>query len=99
MEKIKVRGLFCIAAWIFNGVGFAVFVLGLFHAFLGEPEANYYSPQKWDFVTQEQWLRWSGFEVSYGLACLGLGYLLLRYANRVPDWVEREKSESQDPFL
>ena len=97
-EKIKVRGLARIAGWValIWGLGFGL--IGLFHAFLGEPEANAYSLEKWQFVSQQQWLRWSGFEITYGLACMTLGLLCWEYAKRLPDWITRPKADVRDLF-
>ena len=97
-EKIKVRGLAQIAGWIFVSWGSIIGVVGLYHAFLGEPEANYYSLEKWQFVTQEQWLRWDGFEITYGLACMGIGFLCWEYAKRLPESVSRAKQRVDDLF-
>ncbi len=93
-EKIKIRGLVEIAGRIFTVWGALIVFLGFYHSFFGEPEANFYSPAKWEFVTQEQWLRWSGFEIAYGLACAGIGILCKEFAKRLPEWVEREKAVS-----
>lgn len=65
----------------------------LWDLFAGEPEANLYSAYKWQFVTQEQWLRYAGFELCYGAALLALAWVLARYARRLPEWVERRKAE------
>lgn len=65
----------------------------LYDLFAGEPEANLYSAYKWQFVTQEQWLRYAGFELTYGLALLALAWALKSYARLLPEWVERKKTE------
>ncbi len=96
MEKIKIRGLIRIAGWIFNVWGGLVAFKGLYDSFFGEPEANFYSPEKWQFVTQDQWMRWSGFELAYGLACVGLGWACWEMAKKLPDWTERPK-QTPDP--
>ena len=54
MEKIKVRGLPRIASTLLGIWGAVVALKALYDLFSGEPEANLYSPQKWQFVTQEQ---------------------------------------------
>ncbi|MDE2490147.1 MAG: hypothetical protein KGM24_04825 [Elusimicrobia bacterium] len=90
-ETIKIRGLARLAAAIFAGWGGLAALKGLWDLFVGEPEANLYSPVKWAFVTEPQWLRWSGFELAYGLACLGLAWYCLRWARRLPEAVVRPR--------
>ncbi|OGR83619.1 MAG: hypothetical protein A2902_05865 [Elusimicrobia bacterium RIFCSPLOWO2_01_FULL_64_13] len=94
VRKVKVRGLARIAGWILVLWGGLVSLIGLYDAFFGEPEANFYSLEKWEFVTQSQWLRWSGFETAYGLACAGLGLACWEFAKRLPDWIERAAEPS-----
>lgn len=95
IEKIKLRGLPRIAGAILGGFGALVSCKALYDLFAGEPEANLYSPQKWQFVTQEQWLRYGGFELAYGLACVGLAVLLWRYSRFLPEFVERARREPE----
>ncbi|MBI4679361.1 MAG: hypothetical protein HY748_17435 [Elusimicrobia bacterium] len=92
-EKIKVRGLACLAAAIFGCWGGLIALKGLYDLFIGEPEANLYSAVPWTFVTQEAWLRYGGFEVAYGLACLALGWAVLRYGRFLPETLERARRE------
>ena len=91
MEKIKVRGLPRIAACLLGGWGTLVSLKALYDLFAGEPEANLYSPGPWQFVTQDQWMRYAGFELAYGMACLGLAWLLWSYSRFLPEWIERQK--------
>ena len=91
METIKVRGLSRLAAALLAAWGGLVCLKGLWDSFVGEPEANLYAPYKWAFVTQEQWLRYAGFELAYGLACLGLAWYCLRWGRRLPETVERPR--------
>ena len=87
------RGLARIASAAFAAWGGLVVFKALYDLFIGEPEANRYAPEAWAFVTQEQWLRYGGFELCYGLACLGLAALLWRYSRFLPEWVERARQE------
>jgi hypothetical protein len=89
MEKIKVRGLVLCASWIFFVWGLVVVIKGFYDSFLGEPEANYFSPHKWDFISRSQWFTWSGFEITYGFACIGMFLALRKYASQLPEYVER----------
>ncbi len=90
-ETIKVRGLGRLAAALFALWGGLCAVKGLYDLAFGEPEANRYSPVKWAFVTEAQWLRWAGFEFLYGAACLGLAWYCLRWSRRLPETVVRER--------
>ena len=94
-ETIKIRGLARLASWIFGAWGGLVSFKGLWDLFAGEPEANLYAPEKWAFVTREQWLRWAGFELVYGLACLGLAWYCVRWARRLPETVSRPRREPE----
>lgn len=95
MKKIKIRGLVRTAGWLFLAWGAAVAVKGIFDLFWGEPEANFYSPRPWEFISRAQWLNWAGFEVIYGLACLGITWLLWKYAAYVPEEIEREEGRNE----
>lgn len=90
MKKIKIRGLIVIAGTIFLLWGGIIILKGLYDAFWAEPEANYFSPKKWEFVSQNEWLRWSGFELSYGLFCFGFGIYLRKIATSFPEYQEKE---------
>ena len=89
MEKIKISGLLHIAGRIFFIWGLFAGLKGLWDAFIGEPEANYFSPHKWEFVTRQQWFTWSGFEVAYGAASIFAALALFYYARRLPEYIER----------
>jgi hypothetical protein len=95
VEKIKIRGLAHISSWILGGWGAVVFLKSLYDLSVGEPEANLYAPQKWAFVTQEQWRRYAGFELCYGLALLALAWSLRRYARLLPEFVSRKRKEPE----
>ena len=93
MEKIKIRGLAHLLSGLLGLWGGAVALKALYDLFAGEPEANLYAPQKWAFVTEEQWMRYAGFELAYGLACLALAWAVLKYARFLPEVVERHRRE------
>jgi hypothetical protein len=77
-----------LTGWIFLAWGALILLKGLWDCFGGQPEANAFSPEPWRFVTRDEWLRYAGFELTYGLACLAIGHLAWRYAGRLPEWVE-----------
>lgn len=91
MEKTKVRGLVLSSGWIFLIWGLITAAKGLWDSFFGEPEANLYSAQKWEFITKAQWFNWAGFEITYGLACVALALILWAYAKRVPEYIDRKQ--------
>jgi hypothetical protein len=91
MERVKIRGLAHLAATLLGAWGVIVSIKGLYDLFIGEPEANLYAPQKWAFVTQDQWVRYAGFELVYGLACAGLAFAVWRYARFLPSTIDRER--------
>jgi hypothetical protein len=95
LERVKIRGLARLAARIFAGWGALVAFKGLWDLVAGEPEANLYAPAKWAFVTREQWQRWAGFELLYGLACGGLAWYCVRWARRLPETIERKRLEPE----
>jgi len=98
MEKVKIRGLVRGSGWAFLLWGGLISLKGLWDAFWGEPEANYYSLEKWEFVTKQEWLRYAGFEWAYGMACMGVAYLLWQFASRVPEYIERIPPENESIF-
>lgn len=93
MQKVKVRGLALIPAWIFISWGSLILLKSFYDLLWGQPEVNFYSPRPWDFVTREQWLRYAGFELCYGLSCLAAGWFLFRWRNLLPDFIERKRKE------
>lgn len=94
-ELVKVRGLARLAAAIFAGWGGLVASKGVWDLLGGEPEANLYAPRPWAFVAREQWRRWAGFELAYGLACLALAWYCLRRARLLPETVRRPRREPE----
>ncbi len=91
MERIKIRGLAVLFSAVVGLWGLVVSCKGVFDLFVGEPDANLYSSYKWQFITQEQWLRYGGFELAYGLACAGLAWAVWRYSRFLPEAVDRPR--------
>lgn len=89
LQRTKIRGLATLAARIFFFWGGVVLLKGLYDLVWGVPEANLYAPAAWAFVTREEWSRYGGFEVAYGAACLGLAETVRRYAQFLPETLER----------
>ena len=92
-ERVKIRGLALVPAWILGAWGALVAPKGLYDLFWGEPEANLYAPEPWAFVSKEQWLRYGGFELAYGMACLALAWYLWRYSRFLPETAARIQAE------
>jgi hypothetical protein len=92
MQKVAVAGLARLAGgilWVWGGCAGAK---GAWDCVGGQPEANFFSPRPWLFVTQAQWARYAVFEVVFGIVCVGLGWAAWRYSRRLPEWVERKVS-------
>ena len=83
-RRVAVRGLAHLAAAVFWVGGAAASLKGFWDAFFGAPEARFFSAKPWDFVTREQWFRFTGLELTFGLACLALGAACRVYARRLP---------------
>jgi hypothetical protein len=97
-ERVKVRGLVRVSSAIFGVWGVPVVLKGIFDLVAGEPEANLYAPKPWAFVTRPEWLRYSIFELVYGLACAVLAFLLWTYAAKLPEFIERPASPKDSLF-
>jgi hypothetical protein len=95
LEKVKIRGLALLAGWIFGVWGAVVTLKALYDLFAGEPEANLFAPHKWAFVTQEQWLRYGGFELAYGLALLALACYARNFSRLLPEFITRRRQEPE----
>jgi hypothetical protein len=72
-----------VSSVVFKIWGAVAALKGIYDLVSGAPEANMFSAEKWQFVTYEQWLRWGGFELTYGLFCAAFGYLLFAVAAAV----------------
>jgi len=93
LETLKIRGLSRLVSVFFALWGAAVSAKAVYDLFRGEPEANLYAPEKWAFVSQAQWLRYAGFELCYGLACLGLAWAAWSYGKFLPEIIRRSRRE------
>ncbi len=88
-EKVAVAGLARLAAGMMWAAGGLVGAKGAWDCFAGQPEAQYFSPRPWMFVNQAQWARFAGFELTFGLSCVALGWGIWVYSLRLPAWRER----------
>jgi len=92
-EKVAIRGLARLASGFFFVWGGLALAKGLWDFFIGQPEANFFSGEPWQFVTRAQWRRYAAFETTYGLACAALGFFIARVAPRLPEWTERQHGQ------
>lgn len=74
-DKKEIKGLVKLTGWIFYGWG----VLVTFFGFLRLLNIN--KPDS-EFVTAENWLRFSVFQITYGMICVGVGYLLFLFIKK-----------------
>ena len=88
-QVIQARGLAHLAAFIFGFGGVVITIRALYDLFWGAPEANIYSARPWQFVTLNQWTRYAGFELCYGLSCLALAWVIIRYSRFLPKTIRR----------
>ena len=88
-EKVAVAGLARFAGAFFFSCGAIAATKGVWDFAWGRPEARFFSVRPWSIVTQPQWTRFAGFELAFGLVCLGLGWVAWRLSRRLPPWTER----------
>jgi len=81
MQKIKYRAVFKSSGWIFTVWGIIVVIKGLYDVFVGLPES--------EFVPLENFAKYSGFEIVYGLACVLVGLIIFEFAKKLPEIIER----------
>ena len=70
-----------LAAWVFS-FGARGGLKGLWDAFWARWKPVSFPPNPGIFVTRDQWFRFAGFELTYGLACVALGAACRAYARR-----------------
>lgn len=76
MANIKeIRGLLKLAMWLFYIWGILVTAVGILRLLnINKPDS--------EFVTAADWLRFSVFQVTYGMVCVGVGYLIYLYLQK-----------------
>jgi hypothetical protein len=73
--KKEVRGLVKLAGWVFYGWGILVTIYGFLRLLnINKPDS--------EFVTAADWMRFSVFQVTYGMVCVGVGYLLFLFIKK-----------------
>ena len=92
-EEVFVAPLARLVAFIFAVWGTVVVFRAVYDLFWGSPEANLYSAHPWQFVSVSQWLRYAGFELSYGLVCASLAAGIYAYSKFLPETLRRKKIE------
>jgi len=94
-QIVKVRGLANLAASIFGVWGSVILLKSLYNLLWGTPEANLYSALPWQFVTLEQWTRYAGFELCYGVSCVALAWIILGYARFLPKTIRKKREKTR----
>lgn len=76
MTNVKeIKGLLKLAMWLFYIWGILVTVVGILRLLnINKPDS--------EFVTVADWLRFSVFQVTYGMVCIGVGYLIYLYLQK-----------------
>ncbi len=90
-ETVYLAPLARLTASIFAIWGLLIALKALYDLFWGTPEANLYSARPWQFISLPQWMRYSGFELSYGIACVALAAGIRAYSNFLPETRLRPK--------
>ncbi len=74
-DKKEIKGLIRLAGWIFYCWGILVTVFGFLRLLnINKPDS--------EFVTVADWLRFSVFQITYGMVCVGVGYLLFLFIKK-----------------
>lgn len=78
-EKIvnskEAKGLITLAGWVFYGWGVLVTIYGFLKLL------NIIKPDS-EFITAAEWMRFNVFQVTYGMVCVGVGYLLFLFIKK-----------------
>ncbi len=73
--KKEIRGLVKLAGWAFYGWGVLVTIFGFLRLLgVNKPDS--------EFVTAADWLRFGVFQITYGMVCVGVGYLLFLFMKK-----------------
>jgi len=87
VEKIKIRGLYRGAGWIFCVWGTIVGIKGFLDMFRDSPS---------EFIPLEKWVIFSRFEFIYGIVSILVGMAAFEYAKRVAEYIERPRQPIPD---
>ncbi len=90
-ETVYIAPLARLTASIFAVWGVLIALKALYDLFWGTPEANLYSAHPWQFISLPQWIRYAGFELSYGIACVFLAMGIRAYSKFLPETRVRPK--------
>ncbi|MDD5132428.1 MAG: hypothetical protein PHH44_07205 [bacterium] len=74
-DKKEIGGLVRLAGWVFYVWGVLVTVYGFLKLL------NIVKPDS-EFVTAADWMRFSVFQITYGMVCVGVGYLLFLFIKK-----------------
>ena len=74
-DKKEISGLVRLAGWVFYVWGVLVTIYGFLKLL------NIVKPDS-EFVTTADWMRFSVFQITYGMVCVGVGYLLFLFIKK-----------------
>lgn len=81
-REVKLRAVVRTGGWIFIIWGIIVVIKGILDAFILEPES--------EFIALKDWIRYSGFEITYGVVCILFGLVILEFSKRVKEKIKRK---------
>ncbi|MDD5491797.1 MAG: hypothetical protein PHV60_03820 [bacterium] len=74
-DRKEIRGLLRLSGWVFYGWGVLVTIYGFLKLL------NIVKPDS-EFITAAEWMRFNVFQVTYGMVCVGVGYLLFLFIKK-----------------
>jgi len=85
-KEVKLRPVVKAGGWIFIIWGIVVVVKGILDAFIFEPET--------EFIALKEWIRYAGFEIVYGFACILFGLVIFEFSKRVKEKIKKRIENS-----
>jgi len=86
VKEVKLRPVVRTSGWIFVIWGTVVVIKGILDAFFLEPES--------EFITIKEWIRYAGFEIIYGFACIIFGLVIFEFSKRVKEKIKKKIEKS-----
>lgn len=74
-DRKEIKGLLRLAMWMFYTWGILVTVFGFLRLVsINKPDS--------EFITATEWFRFSVFQITYGMVCVGVGYLICLFIQK-----------------